>query len=147
MDAVIFDMDGTLCDVSGVRHYVEGDRKNFRAFHEASRFCPPRAEVVSILRHPSNHGRAVIIVTARDERFELATRDWLIRNGIRYDALYMRQWGDQRRDTMVKNEIHARIIADGFSPVMAVDDRQDIADVWVSHGIPVILVSQDDSPG
>ena len=147
MDAVIFDMDGTLVDVSPVRHYVEGDSRNFRAFHEASRFCPPRPDVLAIMRHPMNAGRAVVIVTARDARFERVTRDWLARNGISFDALFMRPWGDQRRDTEVKNDIHAAIIAAGFEPTLAVDDRADIAAVWESHGIPTILVSQDDSPG
>jgi len=145
-EAVIVDMDGTLVDVSGVRHYVEGDNRNFRAFHEASRFCPPRPEVMAMLRHPSNFGRAVVVVTARDERFERVTRDWLVRNGVRFDALFMRPWGDQRRDTIVKDEIHSQIIGSGFRPVLAIDDRADVGEVWRSHDIPVILVPQPDSP-
>jgi phosphoglycolate phosphatase-like HAD superfamily hydrolase len=32
-DAVIFDADGTLADVASIRHYVEGEKKNFNKLH------------------------------------------------------------------------------------------------------------------
>jgi hypothetical protein len=147
MDAIIVDMDGTLCDVSGIRHYVTGPRRNFRAFHEASRFCPPQPEVARIVRAVQASGVAVVIVTARDARFESATRDFLVRNGFRFDALFMRPWGDQRRDSIVKNEIHSQIIGAGFRPLFALDDRQDIAAVWESHGIPTVLIPSEGAPG
>jgi phosphoglycolate phosphatase-like HAD superfamily hydrolase len=146
-DAIIVDMDGTLCDVSSVRHYVTGESRNFRAFHEASRFCPPHPVVDAIVRTAAGVGIAVVIVTARDARFEQATRDFLVRNGVPFDALFMRPWGDTRRDSVVKDEIHAAIIGAGFRPLFAVDDREDIAAVWRAHGIPTILVPSDDAPG
>lgn len=147
MDAIIVDMDGTLCDVSSIRHYVTGDKRDFRSFHEASRFCPPRGDVDAIVRNAPALGLAVVIVTARDERFERATRDFLVRHGFEYAALFMRPWGDTRRDTLVKADILDRVRAAGFTPVFAVDDRQDIAAVWESAGIPTHVVPSDDAPG
>ena len=147
MEAVIVDMDGTLVDVSPVRHYVTGDNRDFRSFHEASRFCPPRDDVMAMLRHPVVASRAVVIVTARDSRFERVTRDWLRNHDVRFDALFMRSWGDTRRDTIVKDEIHQRIVDAGFRPVFAIDDRQDIADVWRSHDIPTHVVDSEGAPG
>lgn len=40
--AVLVDVDGTLCDVSGIRHYVQSVPKtrNFDKFHRASALCP-----------------------------------------------------------------------------------------------------------
>lgn len=66
MRASLVDMDGTLCDVQGIRHYVECDRPDFRSFHEASRFCPTRPEVEAEVRRAAAEGLAVIVVTARD---------------------------------------------------------------------------------
>lgn len=143
MRAIIVDMDGTLCDVSSIRHYVEGKSKNFHAFHEASRFCPTHPSVERAVRRVADAGTAVVIVTARDARHEQATRDFLARNHIPFDALFMRPWGDQRRDTVVKNEIFDRIIAAGFDPVIAIDDREDVADVWRSRGVPVFVVNAE----
>lgn len=146
MDAIIVDMDGTLCDVEGVRHYVAGERRDFRSFHEASRFCPTRPEVEAEVREAHRQGIAVLIVTARDERFEGATRDFLARHSIPHDALFMRPWGDQRRDTEVKADILQRIREQGYRPVRAIDDRADVAAVWQSHGIEVWLVATASSP-
>lgn len=40
--AVLVDVDGTLCDVSGIRHYVQSfpKNRNFDKFHRASALCP-----------------------------------------------------------------------------------------------------------
>ena len=146
MQAIVVDMDGTLCDVDGIRHYVMGDRPDFRSFHEASRFCPTRPEVESEVRRANDEGIAVVIVTARDERYERATRDFLARHRIPHQALYMRPWGDRRRDTVVKTEILGRLIDDGFQPVRAIEDRRDIAEVWAAHGIEVMFVGTEGSP-
>jgi len=146
-DAIIVDMDGTLCDVSSIRHYVTGNRRDFRSFHEASRFMPPRPDVALAVRVAVAMGLAVVIVTARDERFERPTLDFLIRHGFDFDALFMRPYGDTRRDTLVKAEILGRLRAAGFTPVFAIDDREDIAAVWRSAGIPTPVVPSDDAPG
>lgn len=147
MRAILVDMDGTLCDVQGIRHYVECDRPDFRSFHEASRFCPTRPEVEAEVRRAAAEGLAVVIVTARDERFERATRDFLLRHRIPYHALHMRPWGDRRRDAVVKAEILERIVREGFEPVRAIEDRLDIAQVWSAHGIEVSFVGDERSPG
>lgn len=145
--AILCDMDGTLCDVTSIRHYVTGERKNFAAFHEASRFCPTRPEVERIVRAAHRQGIAVVIVTARDARFERATTDFLVRNDIPFDALFMRPWGDQRRVTVVKEEIFHAITAAGSRPIMAIDDREDVAAVWRWHGVATMVVASDDAPG
>ena len=139
MDAVIFDMDGTLCDVEPIRHYVTGEHKNFTAFHKASLWCAPNEKALMIHRAVLP-GVARIIVTARDERFERETRDWLAKHDIAFDVLFMRPWGDTRKDAVVKQEILDRIIADGFNPILAVDDRDDIIAVWQAAGIQTIKV-------
>ena len=146
MKAIIVDMDGTLCDVEGIRHYVAGDRPDFRSFHEASRFCPTRPEVEAEVREAHSQGIVVVIVTAREERYERATKDFLERHRIPYRALYMRPWGDRRRDTVVKADILQRLIGDGFEPIRAIEDRLDIAEVWAAHGIEVMFVGTESSP-
>ena len=147
MDAIIVDLDGTLADVSSIRHYVAGAKKDFRSFHLASRFVPPRADVAAWVRAASAAGIRIVLVTARDERFDRPTRDFLIRNDLPFDALFMRPWGDGRRDTAVKADILAQVLGAGFRPIFAIDDRQDVAAVWRDHGIPCHVVSSTDAPG
>ena len=138
--SVIFDVDGTLCDVSAIRHYVEGKRRNFAAFHKASLFCPPRPEVAMMWEAAGDLKYHRLVVTGRDARFERVTRDWLLKHGFTPDKFYCRPWGDGRPDTVVKAEILERILDDGFVPELAIDDRADIAEVWEAAGIKCVLV-------
>lgn len=45
--AVIFDMDGTLVDVSSVRHFVMDKPKDFDAFHAGTAGCPPNMSALA----------------------------------------------------------------------------------------------------
>lgn len=137
-DVVIFDMDGTLCDVRDIRHYVRGESRNFDKFHRASLFCPPNRQAILEARSVAPSDR--IIVTARDARYERVTRDWLVKHGIGFARLYMRPWGDGRKDSVVKREILAQIREDGYNPILAVDDNPAVIEVWRSEGIPTITI-------
>ena len=59
-DAVIADLDGTLCDVSGILHHLEGEERNFAAFHAASADCPPAEAVVDAVRAAHADRRGIL---------------------------------------------------------------------------------------
>lgn len=138
--AVIFDMDGTLCDVSAIRHHVEGTDKDFDAFHAAAMDCPANAEVVAGLRAAQSDGNAILIVTSRSAKWRDYTIKWLDQRDIAFDALYTRIEADFRPDDVVKADILKAIVADGFQPVHAWDDSPDIIALWRDHGIKVTPV-------
>lgn len=140
MDAVIFDVDGTLCDVRPIRHYVAGPERNFDRFHNASLFCSPNQRVMEIHNEAVVLGLAIVVVTARDEKYERVTRDWLFKHEVFYDALFMRPWGDGRRDFVVKREILQAIRESGLNPVLAVDDNPSVLELWRSEKIPTIEI-------
>lgn len=137
---IIFDMDGTLCDVQAIRHYVRGDNQNFDAFHKASLWCPPIPYVAEATRTYSFIKHHITIVTARDEKYRRVTEDWLVKHDIRHDALYMRVWGDQRKDRLVKADILHAMRLRGFEPVLAWDDNPHVIELWESEGIDVVEV-------
>ncbi|AXT84593.1 hypothetical protein C6I20_04880 [Aeromicrobium sp. A1-2] len=139
-DAVIFDMDGTLCDTSAIEHLIAGEDKDFAAFHAASADCPPRPEIVEAAREQSRQGHAVLVVTSREFIWRDLTLDWLVGQDILYDALYMRIVGDYRRDVQVKQDILAQICADGFTVRAAWDDKPAVIDLWRDNGIEVTTV-------
>ena len=139
-DAVIFDMDGTLCDTSTTVHFVQGEDRNFDAFHAASMECPPHQHVVDGLRKAQADGLAVIIVTARTSKWRDYTIKWLDGLDISYDALYMRIEADFRPDYVIKKDILKQILADGFTPVHAWDDSDKVIALWRENGIEVTEV-------
>lgn len=140
--AVIADLDGTLCDVSGILHFVEGEgeERDFAAFHAASADCPPHDEVADAVRSAHGAGHAVLIVTSREFVWRDVTLDWLVAHEIPYDELVMRIVGDYRADDIVKAEMLDQIEADGWSVTEAWEDSADIIELWKSRGITVHAV-------
>ncbi len=140
-DAAIFDMDGTLCDTSSVLHLIEGDDKDYAAFHEASADCPPRPEVVTAAEAERASGRAILVVTSREFIWRDLTLDWLAKHEVPYDALYLRIVGDYRKDVAIKADILAQIRSDGFEVLAAWDDKPAVLELWRDNGIDVTDVS------
>lgn len=138
--AEIFDVDGTLCDVRGIRHYVTPPNRDFHSFHLASAFCPPNPEVVEWAREARAEGRAVLVVTARMDRYRILTRKWLTSCNIPFDGLWTRPDGDFRKDAVVKRQILAEIRALGYDPRRATDDNPEVEKVWISEGLETRMV-------
>lgn len=140
-EAIIVDMDGTLANVSGIRHYVKKpiNEKDFDAFHKASIFMPPNPEVVQMVEEAHEAGRDIFVVTARKAMWERSTRQWLSKYEIHYDALCMRPTRDQRPDFKVKKDILDRI-RETHDVVLAIDDNPSVIELWTSENIPTYTV-------
>lgn len=143
-DAVVFDMDGTLANVSSIRHHVRPDStgkqyKDFDAFHRESVNVPPNPEVVEMTKQSAAEGKKVIIVTARRAKWRNHTAMWLAQNGVPSDAMYMRSDNDGRPDYEVKKDIHDRM-SQSFNIVHAVDDNPNVLKLWHEKGIPTTRV-------
>lgn len=82
---IICDIDGTLSD-AGWRASMLPD---WDAFHEASINDNPFADTVALLEalHSDTN---IAIVTGRNEKYRGLTNQWLIKNRVRYHAIYMR---------------------------------------------------------
>lgn len=150
-DALIVDVDGTLCDVRQIRHYVDGgpdgsSHRDFYRFHAESIDCPAFADTVGLTQRAKAHGLAVVIVTGRESRWSFLTSLWLGEHRVDYDMLLMRATKDYRADKVIKAQILGEVLLH-FRPVLAVDDRPDIAEIWVDAGIPTVLVSENGQLG
>lgn len=138
---VVFDIDGTLCDVSSIRHLVaEGLKtRDFDAFHRGSVDCPPILEVAIAAQLWSDAGMPIFQVTARQEKYRALTSFWLADYKIPSDKLVMRPNGDNRADADVKREIITRLLKD-YVIEIAYDDNPSIWDVWDEFDIPCIRI-------
>jgi phosphoglycolate phosphatase-like HAD superfamily hydrolase len=141
--AIIFDMDGTLANVSGIRHYLRPTpphrSKNFDAFHAESVDCPPNPAVLNHAMVAHLLGHQIIIVTARRARWRHHTAWWLALHGVHSDAMFMRGDKDNRPDYLVKQDILAAI-QHTWDVVHAVDDNPSVIALWQEHGIPTTIV-------
>lgn len=145
--AIICDVDGTLCDVRTIRHYVERpvDAQRFRAdfalFHSASEACPAFPQVVQLVTSLALDAYVIVIVTAREARWAELTERWLDQHGVPRVELITRRDLDYRPDAVVKAEICAEIQS-RYEPRLAIDDRDDILAVWAAASIPTLRVGE-----
>ena len=139
---VIFDVDGTLMDIEHRRHFVVQRPKDFDAFREATKDATPKHEIFAIAKALQAAGHRIIISSGRNKSQMDITVDQLTSQGLQFDAIFMRSNSDFRPDFEVKQEMLTKMKAQGFNPTMAVDDRQQVVDMWRANGITVLQVDE-----
>lgn len=142
--AIVFDIDGTLVDVSSVRHHVLGGpennyRKDFDAFHREAVNCPPIKWVKNMAWDKYMMGYKILLVTARNEKYRPPTSWWIADNNVPSHGLWMRADRDMRPDYEIKKEILDRLLL-RFDIREAYDDNPNIVRLWSEYGIPCTVV-------
>ena len=159
---VIFDIDGTLADCTHRRHLVDlsvmtnNDEnqvhgmiasKNWPEFKRRAVDDPVKMDIRRLLMQLCRYN-SIVICTGRDETQREMTTQWLESKGIhpafQYQRLYMRPANDYRQDNIVKLELLAQMRADGFEPWLAVDDRDQVVEMWREQGITCLQVCKGD---
>ncbi len=148
MDAIIFDIDGTLADVSHRVHHVKSHPKDWDAFFDAMGDDPPIEGVTWLADKLTPHADIdIFLVTGRPEKYREKTIEWIQKNITWYHTitqLRMRADGDYRSDTIVKREILHSIQERGYTVRLAIDDRPSVIAMWKEEGIPVLQVPNPD---
>lgn len=144
---VIFDIDGTICDVEHRRRHLEGARKDWKAFNAEMHLDTPRAEIIHLAHTLERGGATIILATGREEVYREATRKWMADHGdlgLALAPLYMRPAKDYRSDVIVKREMLDAIRADGFMPTIAIDDRSSVVAMWREAGLVCLQCAEGD---
>src|SRR3546814_17279364 len=109
MRAVIFDLDGTICDPSGRLYHLDGE-KDWKSFHAAAGDDTPIDPIVQLVRMLFKAAEAgagldaVLLVTARHDEtnYEQITRESLDIEELSFHRLYIRTDADTPPDPTVK---------------------------------------------
>lgn len=147
---VIFDIDGTLVDISDRLKFIKSSPRDWKAFRDPlkKRWDEPIWPVISTLLALHAAGSRILIATGRTESEKDGTLDSL-RTYIPFIddvPLYMRSDGDFRKDTVVKSAMLDKMLDAGYKPVMVFDDRPSVIDMWHGRGLKVMDV-RDPSKG
>ena len=136
MKTVIFDIDGTLADIEHRRGFLEGDRPNWFKFNDAMGEDVPNTPVVELYKTLwESRVYDLQIATGRSARFRKITESWLTWNDIPFNRVLMRGEKDQRPDNIIKGEILEQLRSEGRDIAFAVDDRQQVVDMWRANGV------------
>lgn len=128
--AYLFDIDGTLAEMVA-RGPFEWDKVGNDN---------PRHQVVETLQALYGCGYRVIIMSGRDAVCQRETIDWLDRNEIPFDEIFMRPEGDMRKDNIVKQELFDNHVRFNYNVVAVFDDRQQVVDMWRAMGVDCFQV-------
>jgi phosphoglycolate phosphatase-like HAD superfamily hydrolase len=140
--AWIFDLDGTLADVTHRRQFVATKPRNWKAWDAAQPRDPVHEPVAHLARTLKAAGMDIVIASGRNSDSRANTVEWLERHNIPFDALFMRASGDFRADDIIKEEILAEIREAGWEPQAVVDDRRRVVEMWRRNGLFVFDVNQ-----
>lgn len=141
-NCIIFDLDGTICDVAHRRQFVATKPRNWDAWNKGlvnDTPIPAVKFVYQALRH--QYESDLIIVSGRSDDYKEQTIKWLTDNEIFYDEIYMRKYKDHRDDSIVKGEI-ADEIQKTHNIICVFDDRKRVVDMWINRGIWVFDCGQ-----
>lgn len=132
---IIFDLDGTLADIQHRIHFIQRKPKNYDAFHYACVNDRPILAIIEICRDLWVKGNRIIICSGRSDMVEAQTRSWLDHHEVMFDKLLMRKDKDYRQDCIIKKEMLDKLREEGYNPVVAFDDRQQVVDMWRENGL------------
>lgn len=155
--AIIFDIDGTLADITHRLHFIKGEKKDYDGFYRAVKDDAPKKDIISLLHliETSNFANwlrgceaeeemvKIFFCSGRPESTREDTLSWYHKH-ISQDndpELCFRKNGDYRQDHIVKEEMLREIQKD-YDILFTVDDRQQVVDMWRRNGITCLQVEQ-----
>lgn len=143
----IFDLDGTLADLTHRRRFVDGNmgRKDWRSFHAACVDDKPIQPVIRTMRRLQAADAECWIVSGRSDEVWNQTVDWLCKNDCVPSRLIMRKDGDYTPDDMLKESWLLSWPQEDRDRIVAVfDDRDRVVAMWRRHGLVCFQVAPGD---
>lgn len=104
-----------------------------------------REAVVNTARIYQKAGYKIIILSGRDAVCKNLTEEWLQENSIPFDALFMRDKDDCRKDSVVKEELFYKNVFNKWYIEFVLDDRLSVCRLWHSLGLTLYRVGDPDS--
>ena len=166
-DVVIVDIDGTIANTDHRLHFMKGPKKNWPGFFGAMDKDEPNDWCLEIVRSLIGAGRynKIIFCSGRPDNYREITENWLWREcdlvnqeyldeaesddekwgHDTYEHLFMRPFNDSRKDDLIKEIIlDFEILARGYKPIFAIDDRTQVVELWRRRGLVCLQCEKGD---
>jgi phosphoglycolate phosphatase-like HAD superfamily hydrolase len=141
-EIVIFDIDGTLADVSQRIHHLRGARKNWPGFFAGMAQDKAIHSMVRLCNLLFEAGLHIVLCSGRDETYRKTTENWLKREGVRYHELRLRRQDDRRSDVVAKREMLDGLAKDRI--LFVVEDRSRVVEMWRAEGLTCLQCAPGD---
>ena len=140
--AVIFDLDGTICDCTHRLHLIQGKNKDWEKFHDESINDEQIESMIDLLDTIIVDGcNKVVFCTTRPDTTKDVAIEWISRNTAMFGDevnILMRKSGDHRPDHVIKleNLEKAGLTPDKVSFI--VEDRASVVKALRERGYKVL---------
>jgi hypothetical protein len=141
-EIAIFDIDGTLADISAREHHVRKRPKNWKAFFAGMADDKAAASIVRLCNILYDAGVYIILCSGRNEEHRQQTEAWMAREGVKYHEIRLRSDGDMRSDVMAKREMLKGI--DRSKVLFVVEDRSRVCEMWREEGLTCLQCAKGD---
>lgn len=141
--AVIFDLDGTLADITHRLPFIKKEKPDWQSFTRASEFDKPHNDIIELAQLYYNVGYIIIICSGRTDDVMDSTVKWLEDHNVPFDELHMRRVGDYRKDSTIKSEMLFDLKI-RYEIKLSVDDRSSMVEFWREQGIRCLQVAKGD---
>lgn len=136
--AILVDIDGTIA--------LKGDRSPFQWDRVGE--DKPRSFIIDLLRCYLSHymDDEVIFLSGRDSVCRHETLNWIAKHmniPIYNIHLHMREEGDMRKDSIVKEELFWGYVADNYNVLAVFDDRPQVVEMWHDIGLENVICVAD----
>ena len=132
-EIVIFDIDGTLADVSERLHHINKKPKDWDSFFKGIPQDKAIRSMVRLCNIIYESGIKIILCSGRSDQYRRETIEWLTQEGVNYHELVLRRNNDRRNDVIVKREMLAGM--DRSKILFVVEDRAGVVEMWRSEGL------------
>jgi len=137
----IFDLDGTLADLTHRLHFIKCDKPDWGGFFKACRDDKPIWPTINTLHYLLRSDVAISIVSGRSDIVKTETVAWINSVGIHPYNLYMRKEGDHRPDYQVKLELLKNNPQWHSDSTVVFDDRTQVVNMWRKEGLTCYQVA------
>lgn len=144
---IIIDLDGTLANTDHRQHFVEGEKKNWKAFNEGCAEDKPNEWCVKLIRAlVSGYGVHPIFITGRSMEFYDITVKWLnTYTMLERCTLLMREEKNYEKDTDLKKRLYETHVKDHYEEILfVVEDRKQVVEMWRSLGLVCLQCAPGD---
>lgn len=138
--AVIFDLDGTVCDISKRSPYDTA-----KCYLDT-----PHDHVLNMINLFNNKKYQILFCSGREDKYRQLTEEWLDKHlsGLDFPVsykLFMRNSSDMRSDDLIKEEIFDQNIRNNYLIKAVVDDRLRVCKMWHALGLPLFRVGDPEA--
>lgn len=142
-NAVIFDIDGTICDCTHRLHHIQKDKPDWDGFHADCGKDEPIYPILQLVQMYYRNGYHIIFCTGRMESNIEKTKAWLDFYSVPYNQIFMRKNDDYRSDYIIKKEM-LDIILDDHIIHTIFEDRARVVQMYRDVGLICLQVKEGD---